>query len=60
MATDKQLKALNELVYGVDHDYKKDGDSFKDVKEDKIYPVENQDFKVLSTSNTANSSTITL
>ena len=60
MVTDKQLKVLNELVYGVDHDYKKDGDSFKDVKEDKIYPVENQDFKVLSTSNTANSSTITL
>lgn len=59
MVTDKQLKALNELVYGVDHNYKKDGEPYIDVYEGIERKIGNQKFKVLSTSNDNQLGTIT-
>ena len=51
MVTDKQLKELNELVYGVDHNYIEKGKPFVDVDKGFERKIGNQKFQVISTSN---------
>ncbi|MGX6991704.1 hypothetical protein ACWN8M_08750, partial [Pseudolactococcus reticulitermitis] len=60
MVTDKQLKELNELVYGVDHNYIEKGKPFVDVDEGFERKIGNQKFQVISTSNNDKSGTIIL
>lgn len=51
MATEEELVDLNGQVYRVDHNYKKEGKSTKDINKGQVLEAGGQDFKVLSTSN---------
>ncbi|MCJ1977725.1 hypothetical protein [Pseudolactococcus paracarnosus] len=51
MVTEKQLKEANEKVYGVDHNYLKEGKPFQNINEGQKLNLAGQNFIVLSTSN---------
>ncbi|MDR2977257.1 MAG: hypothetical protein LBV19_08225 [Streptococcaceae bacterium] len=51
MVTDKQLKDLNELAYGVNPDYKKDGKDFQNINEGKPFEIGGKKYQVIATQN---------
>ncbi|MCJ1977976.1 hypothetical protein GYN17_08615, partial [Lactococcus piscium] len=51
MATEEQLVDLNNKVYGVDHNYKKNGDLYQNIDEGQTITVAGKKFQVISTSN---------
>ncbi|MDR1567973.1 MAG: hypothetical protein LBS33_04780 [Streptococcaceae bacterium] len=54
MATEQELVDLNNKVYGVDHNYKKDGKSFQNISKGTEFILRKQSsksFQLLTTKN---------